>query len=168
MAVLFTVLHPPRRHGGIRGGGDAGSRRDGHGHPRLPHRRRHHRRRRWNGPPPEAASGPPPCAPEPGQPPPEAAPATRLAPRPYQLLALAEAEKSDVIVNIATGAGKTFIATLVLDRVCLAPPARKKALFIVHTAALVPQQAKSIARDSAHGATVRGLVGGEVDFARLL
>ena len=84
--------------------------------------------------------------------------------RPYQVELLNQALEQNSIVYLGTGAGKTFIATMMIKE--LSGPVlteNKKTVFLVHRVPLVTQQSEFIRKNTA--LTVRSFSGGDnVDF----
>jgi len=64
---------------------------------------------------------------------------TKCVPRDYQLQCVEHTSKENTIVNMPTGTGKTLVASLAID----AFRNKWKALFVVPSCPLVPQQAKN-------------------------
>jgi ERCC4-related helicase len=72
-----------------------------------------------------------------------------LKPHKYQIEARDRAISSNIIINIRTGGGKTYVAVLVIDYFLLHQP-EKRILFVVPSRALVSQQAEYIRTHCQH------------------
>ena len=105
----------------------------------------------------QAPASPPP-QPQPPPPPPPLPPPP-LAPRAYQEELIRRALRGNVIAVLETGSGKTLIAAEVVRRMAPAlAAARRRAVFLAPTNALVAQQWAALARK--HGVPARALRGG--------
>merc|ERR1719495_1186967 len=71
-----------------------------------------------------------------------------LEARPYQNELLEKAKKSNIIVYLGTGAGKTYIAVMMIKELRRELNKGKKALFLVNSVPLVDQQAEAIRRST--------------------
>ena len=79
--------------------------------------------------------------------------------RPYQIELLNKAKQKNSIVYLGTGAGKTFIATMMIkEKMSAVLHDNKKTVFLAHTVSLVTQQAKFIKENTP--LTVRYFIGG--------
>ena len=86
--------------------------------------------------------------------------------RPYQIELLNKALKQNSIVYLGTGAGKTFIATMMIkEKMSAILHDNKKTVFLAHRVPLVTQQSKFIKDNTP--LTVRSFSGGSF-FQKLL
>ena len=88
--------------------------------------------------------------------------------RPYQIELLNKALQQNSIVYLGTGAGKTFIATMMIkEKMSAILHDNKKTVFLCHRVPLVTQQAKFIKDNTP--LTVRSFMGGSFfSFTRYL
>nr|XP_018899828.1 PREDICTED: endoribonuclease Dicer [Bemisia tabaci]XP_018899829.1 PREDICTED: endoribonuclease Dicer [Bemisia tabaci]XP_018899830.1 PREDICTED: endoribonuclease Dicer [Bemisia tabaci] len=75
--------------------------------------------------------------------------ASGFTPREYQTLIMEKAMKENIIIYLPTGAGKTYIASLLIKRMCGAikkpfSEGGKRSFFLVNTVQLVEQQAQAV------------------------